>query len=236
MIPEIADWLPERRCTCCADGAYACLAGADLPRTPWCPGCAATPPCTDRSRPAPANAGTAPHNEAPGCPPHPKSPPRVAADCVDRHRRRARPDRDPPGVVPRRALVPRLPAPPGPPGRRARPRRRGTRRLLRHLRRRRPPATSPPATPGAGPSSVPTATSSRPRRPSILSPGNAKGPNAPPPVAVAARRRVAVYLTDNCTDPTLNHQPWYPTKRTPSFADAIAGCVRPWRNESAPQP
>ena len=33
MIGELAGWLPERRFHLCADGAYASLAGADLPRT-----------------------------------------------------------------------------------------------------------------------------------------------------------------------------------------------------------
>jgi hypothetical protein len=33
MVGELAGWLPERRFHLCADGAYASLAGADLPRT-----------------------------------------------------------------------------------------------------------------------------------------------------------------------------------------------------------
>jgi len=33
MVRELADWLPERHFHLCADGAYASLAGADLPRT-----------------------------------------------------------------------------------------------------------------------------------------------------------------------------------------------------------
>jgi hypothetical protein len=33
MIREIAGWLPDRRLHLCADGAYACLAGGGLPRT-----------------------------------------------------------------------------------------------------------------------------------------------------------------------------------------------------------
>lgn len=33
MIHELAGWLPERSFHLCADGAYACLAGAGLPRT-----------------------------------------------------------------------------------------------------------------------------------------------------------------------------------------------------------
>ena len=33
MIRELAGWLPERTFHLCADGAYACLAGAHLPRT-----------------------------------------------------------------------------------------------------------------------------------------------------------------------------------------------------------
>ena len=33
MIRELAEWLPDRQLHLCADGAYACLAGADLPRT-----------------------------------------------------------------------------------------------------------------------------------------------------------------------------------------------------------
>jgi hypothetical protein len=33
MMRELADWLPEREFHLCADGAYASLAGADLPRT-----------------------------------------------------------------------------------------------------------------------------------------------------------------------------------------------------------
>lgn len=33
MITELANWLPDRTFDLCADGAYSCLAGADLPRT-----------------------------------------------------------------------------------------------------------------------------------------------------------------------------------------------------------
>ena len=33
MMRELAAWLPDRQLHLCADGAYACLAGADLPRT-----------------------------------------------------------------------------------------------------------------------------------------------------------------------------------------------------------
>jgi hypothetical protein len=33
MIRELADWFPQRRFHLCADGAYACLAGRELPRT-----------------------------------------------------------------------------------------------------------------------------------------------------------------------------------------------------------
>ena len=33
MIRELAGWLPDRKLHLCADGAYASLAGADLPRT-----------------------------------------------------------------------------------------------------------------------------------------------------------------------------------------------------------
>jgi len=33
MIQELTDWLPDRSFHLCADGAYACLAGADLSRT-----------------------------------------------------------------------------------------------------------------------------------------------------------------------------------------------------------
>jgi hypothetical protein len=33
MIRELADWFPHRRFHLCADGAYACLAGRQLPRT-----------------------------------------------------------------------------------------------------------------------------------------------------------------------------------------------------------
>ena len=33
MIGELADWFPQRRFHLCADGAYACLAGRQLPRT-----------------------------------------------------------------------------------------------------------------------------------------------------------------------------------------------------------
>ena len=33
MIRELAGWLPDRQLHLCADGAYACLAGADLPST-----------------------------------------------------------------------------------------------------------------------------------------------------------------------------------------------------------
>jgi len=33
MIRELADWFPHRRFALCADGAYACLAGYGLPRT-----------------------------------------------------------------------------------------------------------------------------------------------------------------------------------------------------------
>jgi hypothetical protein len=33
MIRELADWFPQRRFHLCADGAYACLAGCQLPRT-----------------------------------------------------------------------------------------------------------------------------------------------------------------------------------------------------------
>lgn len=33
MIGELADWFPQRRFHLCADGAYACLAGCALPRT-----------------------------------------------------------------------------------------------------------------------------------------------------------------------------------------------------------
>ncbi len=49
MIRELARWLPERTFHLCADGAYACLAGADLPRTHLLPG----PP---RRRPLPGCA------------------------------------------------------------------------------------------------------------------------------------------------------------------------------------
>jgi len=33
MVRELAGWLPRRDLHLCADGAYATLAGADLPRT-----------------------------------------------------------------------------------------------------------------------------------------------------------------------------------------------------------
>jgi len=33
MIRELADWLPDRELHLCADGSYATLVGADLPRT-----------------------------------------------------------------------------------------------------------------------------------------------------------------------------------------------------------
>lgn len=45
------------------------------------------------------------------------------------------------------------------------------------------------------------------------------------------------YIADNCAAPALNHQPWYPTKRTPSFADAIAELRRAlWRERISAGP
>jgi DDE superfamily endonuclease len=43
------------------------------------------------------------------------------------------------------------------------------------------------------------------------------------------------YLANHDTAPTLNHQPWYPAKRTPSFADAIAELRRAlWHERISP--
>src|ERR1019366_380776 len=77
MMGELASWLPDRQLHLCADGAYATLAGADLPRTQ----------VTSRMRrdgalyeAAPPRTGkrAGPDSKASGSPPHPRSPPRPA--------------------------------------------------------------------------------------------------------------------------------------------------------------
>jgi hypothetical protein len=69
MLREFATWLPDRDLHLCADGAYASLADADLPRTHAPAGCAATPRSTNQPHHAPANAA-GPHQRRPAT--HPR--------------------------------------------------------------------------------------------------------------------------------------------------------------------
>ena len=79
MIRELADWMAGRCFHLCADGAYASLAGAGLPRTHVTSRiCVATPPSM-RPRHPPPGAAVAPAPKASGCPPHLSSPPRPGA-------------------------------------------------------------------------------------------------------------------------------------------------------------
>jgi len=120
MIRELAGWLPERTFHLCADGAYACLAGAHLPRTHLTSRIRRDAALYQAGPRPPANAGDrAPR--ATGCPPHPDrrdSPPKPVGQGHHRHpwttRATARPR-------PRRPLVRRQQDRPGPPGHRPRP-------------------------------------------------------------------------------------------------------------------
>jgi len=75
MMRQIADWLPGRCFHLVADGAYATLAGAGLPRTHLTSRIPATPPSTSPRHPAPGDAG-GPGRRGTGCPPHPSWPPK----------------------------------------------------------------------------------------------------------------------------------------------------------------
>ena len=57
MLTEILGWFPDRWFHLCADGAYATLAGAALPRPRSPPGCAATPLSMRPHRRGPGDAG-----------------------------------------------------------------------------------------------------------------------------------------------------------------------------------
>ncbi|MBA2387915.1 MAG: transposase [Acidimicrobiia bacterium] len=104
MIRELAGWLPERSLHLCADGAYASLAGAALPRTH----------ITSRMRrdaalyePAPPHRPTRPssHQRRTTGHPTPTRHPSAAPEVEAGERRRPRPHRRTARACPRRALV-----------------------------------------------------------------------------------------------------------------------------------
>ena len=151
-----------------------------------------------------------------------------------RHRQ-PRHHRGPPGVAPRRALVPRLPAAPGAPGRRARPHRRAARRLLHHLRRPGQPRRRPRrrrlrlrrALVDRG---------DQPRRqtsPRWRRPQSWKGQGPARAAALSLWLHTAIwcwYLGTHADTPSWRTRPWYRHKHTASFADALAALRRTlWR-------
>ena len=75
LIEEIADWLPERSFHLTGDGAYACLLGAQLPRTHVTSRMRRDTGCMNRRRHAPANAAGLP-SKAAGWASHPSWAPR----------------------------------------------------------------------------------------------------------------------------------------------------------------
>src|SRR5680860_895427 len=185
MVRELADWLPERHFHLCADGAYASLAGADLPRTHLTSRIRrdaalyqAAPPRTGKTRAAPhqRRPATHPTRARQGGPPEP------VAQGQRRHpRHHSRAAR----LGPRRALVRRQQGRPGPPGHRPRPRRGRTRRLLHHHRpeRQRRPDRHPLRRPMVRRSHLPRR-QTRPRR--------ARPPVLETPRPRTRRRTVAV--------------------------------------------
>ena len=134
MVAEIAGWLPDRRFHLTGDGAYACLAGAALPHTHL----------TARLRrdaalyqPAPPRTGRRGRPRARGA--RLGKPPELAAAVAANAWQQAevdspQPPSHPAGRSVRRALVRGLQGRSGAAGRRPRPRRHPTRRLLRDHR------------------------------------------------------------------------------------------------------
>lgn len=220
MVAEIAGWLPHRRFHLTGDGAYACLAGAGLPRTHvtarlrrdaalYQP----APPPTGRrglhpGRPAgqTARAGRAGARDG----------------MAEGHRRHPRPESRAAGRGLRRALVRGPQGRPGPPRHRPRSRRQGTRRLLRHhrpVRHRRPNRHS----------------LRRPLAYRVLLQGGQAAHRSRAPPDLEAQRACAVmlafwlhtavwccYLASWNDKPTWRIRPWYTRKATPSFLDALA--------------
>jgi len=228
MVAEIAGWLPDRRFHLTGDGAYACLAGAALPRTHltarlrrdaalYQP----APPRTGRARPAPRQRRPAGQAARAG---RRRCGERLAAGGG----RYPQPPSHPAGRSVRRALVRGLQGRSGAAGRRPRPHRQPTRRLLRHHRpvRHRSPDRHPLRRP------IECCFKDVKQHAGAEHPQTWQGSGPARAVMLAFWLYTAVwccYLA-GWSGPTWRVRPWYTRKATPSFLDALAALRRDlWR-------
>ena len=229
MLEEVAAWLPEARFVLSGDGAYAALAAVGLPRTQVVSrmrrNAAVYEPAPPR---VPGQRGRPQEGPTSALP----LPARRPGDLGASLPRAAGQEGDPAAVCPPRALVPDVSDPPGAARDRARPRAPGGRRLLLHHRSFRQP--------GVGGGDLCRAVVHRGHLPQHQAVPRWRGPQcwkARGPERAAALSfwtYSAVwtwYLTVVGTNKSWPDLPWYPSKCTPSFADALA-CLRRtlWRS------